>query len=157
MTGVQTCALPISGDERLWALLHVQETADRGAIPEVAALLADGSAIPETRVLASKALADLGGRSAAAPLGAALRADPADDVRRACAQQLGRLQGAEAIQALAGAATGERDVSVRVEIVHALSAQGFPARKALERIAHDDADASVRDLAHAYAAGRPEH
>jgi hypothetical protein len=77
-------------------------------------------------------------------------------VRRECAQSLGRFQGdGAAIRALAEAAPHEPDVMVRLTIVHALAAHGAPARDALDRIARDDADARVRDLARNYrAAGR---
>jgi HEAT repeat protein len=80
-------------------------------------------------------------------LAAALRADPAPEVRRAAARSLGGIGGESAVAALSGAAAQESEVTVRAEIVHALAGQGGVARAALERIAEGDADAGVRNLA----------
>jgi HEAT repeat protein len=96
-------------------------------------------------------LGRVAGQAAVPRLGAALRDDPASEVRVMCAQTLGRIRGAAGVRALAEAMPGERDVRVRIEIVHALAEQGIAeARSALDRIARDDADASVRGLAKSY-------
>jgi hypothetical protein len=136
-----------SDDERWWALQHIGDTGDRAAVPDLAALLANTGASPNVRLLTAGTLARLADPAAVMPLGAALRADTAPEVRRACAQALGRIPGAGAVQALTEAAPDEPDVIVRAEIVHALAAQGGPARAAVARIARGDADPGVRDLA----------
>lgn len=133
--------------ERWWALQHIGENADHTAVPEVAKLLVNPDASPNTRLLAAATLARIADAEAVVPLGAALRTDAAPEVRRACAQALGRIPGAGALHALAEAAPEEPDAMVRAEIVHALAAQGSNARDAMTRIARDDADAGVRDLA----------
>jgi hypothetical protein len=140
-----------TADERSWALFHLKQTSDRAALPDVAALLANASADPGSRLLAAGTLGSLGDQAAVAPLGAALRADPAIEVRVSCAQTLGRIRGATGVRALSDALPAEREVRVRIEIVHALAEQGIPETRAvLDRVARDDPDADVRKLASIY-------
>jgi HEAT repeat protein len=75
----------------------------------------------------------------------------AGEVRRAAAQALGNLHEVDARRALAEASSEEKAVDVRLEIVHALMAQGLDMRAELERIANSDSDSSVRALARTYA------
>lgn len=110
-----------SEGERAWALWHVGEVADGAAIAGVVALLDTGVASPGLRVLAARTLGLLASSEAVAALGAALRDDPAPEVRRACAQALGSIGGHEAV--LRRAAGAEPDPTVRAEIAHALDQQ----------------------------------
>jgi hypothetical protein len=135
-------------DERWWSLQQISETGDTAAVPDVAALLLNTDAAPTVRLIAAGTLARLADPEAVVPLGKALRADPALEVRRACAQALGRIGGAGALRALADVASREPDQTVRAELVHALAAQGYLARDALAQIARSDEDAGVRSLAH---------
>jgi hypothetical protein len=134
-------------DERWWALQHIGENDDHAAIQDIAAILVGPGASVNIRILAAGTLARLADPEAVMPLGAALRADTTAEVRRACAQALCRIPSAGSLQALAEASWEEPDVIVRAEIVHALAMQGSKARDAMARIARDDTDAGVRDLA----------
>ncbi|WP_433727395.1 HEAT repeat domain-containing protein [Actinoplanes sp. CA-051413] len=138
--------LLVSGtdDQRRWALHQVAEVP---AIPAVAAVLADLGADADLRLIAAGTLARIADPAVVVPLRAALRTDPAAEVRRGSAQAIGRIGGAEAISALAEAASREPDMLVRMEIVHALRAQGAGARAVLAGIADGDPDAAVRQLA----------
>lgn len=135
--------------ERRWAMQQIAANGDRTAVPELAALLANSNALPNTRLLAAGTLARLGDSAAVVPLGAALGTDPSTEVRRECAHAIGRLGAPSAVQALTDALSREADVIVRAEIVHALAAQGSSARTALAQIASGDSDAAVRNLARA--------
>ncbi len=134
-------------NERFWALRHIEETADRGAVPEIEALLGNAGAEADSRLLAAGTLARFADPSSAGALGKALRQDGAPEVRRACAQALGRISGGRAVQALTQAAAAEPDAMVRLEIVRALASQGDIVRAVLARIAQDDHDPAVRKLA----------
>lgn len=112
-----------SDDERWWALEHIGASGDRAAMRDVAALLADAGASSGVRLHAAGTLARLADPAAVTPLGGALRADAAPEVRRACAQALGRIGGAGAVQALSQAAPDEPDEIVRAEIAQALAGQ----------------------------------
>lgn len=136
-----------SDDERSWALRHIGDTVDRASVLGVAALLTDAGVSSNTRLQALGTLARLADPAAVTALGAMLRADAMPEVRRASAQALGRIGGGAAVQALIQAASDEPNVIVRAEIVHALVAQGSVARPALARIARDDPDATVREVA----------
>src|SRR5204862_8175418 len=107
----------------------------------------DAGAAPTVRLLAAGTLARLNDPVAVTQLGAALRGDTAPEVRRACAQALGRFGGHGVVQALREAAPLEPDVIVRSEVVKALLAQGSAARAALAEISRSDPDATIRELA----------
>jgi hypothetical protein len=113
--------------ERWWALQHIGDTDDHGAIPDLAVLLADRGTSPSLKIQVAGTLARLVDTAAVPSLSAALRTDDAPEVRRACAQALGRIPGADAVRALKAAAPDEPEVTVRAEIGHALAAQGHPA------------------------------
>ncbi len=134
-------------DARWWALQYIGESGDLAAVPDVATLLGKEDTSPSIRVLAAGTLARLADRAAVTSLSAALRMDDAPEVRSACALALGRIDGSEVVQVLMAAATEEPDQIVRLEIVHALEAQGKAAFAALARIARNDPDAAVRKLA----------
>jgi len=134
-------------DERLWAVQRVAKTAGPADVPNLAKLLGDPSAAENIKVLATAALANCADATAAAALGVALRENPLAPVRRACAQALGRLGGAEAVSELAESVAHEPEVLVRAEIVNALAGQGGVAREALAVIAREDPDDELRALA----------
>jgi hypothetical protein len=136
-----------TADERSWALQHIGDTADRGSVLDVSALLANADVTADTRLRAAGALARLADPVAITALGAALCSDADPEVRRASAQALGRIGGPGALQMLTQAAPNEPSVMVRAEIVHALAAQGAAAYAVLVRIAGSDPDATIVDLA----------
>jgi hypothetical protein len=134
-------------EERLWAVQRTGETGNRAAVPDLLALLADKTVGTDVRLLTATTLGHLSDPAAAVTLGTSLCADPAPEVRRACAQAIGRTGTPDAVGLLSAAVSHESDVTVRAEIVHALILQGDAARTVLERIAGSDADLSLRNLA----------
>ena len=134
-------------DERLWALQHISETGHRAAVADLLILLPNTNVGADVRLFTATALGHLEDPAAVTALGASLQADPAPEVRRACAQSIGRIDGPDAVRLLSEAASHEADVTVRAEIVHALTIQGDTARAALDRIARHDTDLNLRNLA----------
>ncbi|MET0340069.1 MAG: HEAT repeat domain-containing protein [Polyangiales bacterium] len=133
-----------------WALMHVGQSADTRAASLVGAVLKEPESAPELRMQAARTLGSLAVPAAVPMLAAALRIDPASEVRRTAAQALATIGGAPALAALASAA-GQPDMLVRTEVVHALARLGRPALPVLRAIARDDPDAAVRALAAGYA------
>ncbi|MCB9267674.1 MAG: HEAT repeat domain-containing protein [Lewinellaceae bacterium] len=139
-----------SSSDRYWALQYLREIGDHSAIHEVAALLFGEGGGADLKIMTAGTLASFADQEAIAPLGEALQKDSAPEVRRACAQALGRFHSTEALEALAKSMPDEPDTAVRIEIVHALAAQGAPAGGTLRRIALSDPDERVRSLARSY-------
>jgi len=134
-------------EECEWALEHIGNISDREALGDIARLLTNQDASPDLKIQAAGTLARLKDPRAVAPLGDALREAVVPEVRRAAAQALSRIGGQEAVQNLWDGISDQPDVTVRAEIVHALTAQGYIARIPLLKIATNYPDAKIRQLA----------
>ena len=138
-------------EAQLWALQLVRDNADHSAVREIAGLLARPDSSRALRLTAVGTLAALADPNGVPALAALLRRDSDAGVRRAAADALSRTRTEHAIRALSESAQAEADNAVRVAIVHALMAQGAPARATLEQLAQHDPDERVRQLARDYA------